>query len=182
VQPATLDTVATAPLRIRDLWHAYLVRLDRRSILRRNNRFAIRKLIWQSGLALIAIGILCLSLSGAVARTGSWWQGTWQALGVGFVVGGIVDVLAISFMSQYSSARQRYWNDAASELLRVANDAKAPTVVAMIASWYLAQGGNEIDPGLRRELRRLETAAKEASAAEEESQARSSGGRGETPT
>jgi len=56
---------------------------------------------WFAGFALIAVGILCLCLSGLVARPGTWWQGTWQALGVGFVVGGIVDVLAISSVSQF---------------------------------------------------------------------------------
>jgi hypothetical protein len=87
------------------------------SLRRRVIRPTTWKLTWLSGLALIAVGILCLSLSGAVARAGTWWQGTWQALGVGLVVGGIVDVLATSAMSQFSGASQRRWNDEASTIL-----------------------------------------------------------------
>lgn len=75
-------------------------------------------LTWLAAFALIAVGVLCLSLSGAVARTGSWWQGTWQALGVGFVVGGIVDVLAISAMNQYAGAiSQRRLNEEAKAIV-----------------------------------------------------------------
>jgi hypothetical protein len=48
-----------------------------------------------AGFALIMIGVLCLCLSALVAATASWWQGTLDAFGVGFVVGGVVDVMAI---------------------------------------------------------------------------------------
>jgi hypothetical protein len=38
---------------------------------------------------------------------GGWWQGTLDAFGVGFVVGGIVDVVAISKLNQVLAERQR---------------------------------------------------------------------------
>ena len=58
-----------------------------------------RGLIILAGVTLIGVGIVCLYLSDAVAATGSWWQGTLDAFGVGFVVGGIVDVTAISLLN-----------------------------------------------------------------------------------
>lgn len=63
-------------------------------------RLTSRRLILLAGVALVAVGVLCLYLSDAVARTGSWWQGTLDAFGVGFVVGGIVDVTTISLLNQ----------------------------------------------------------------------------------
>ena len=51
-----------------------------------------------AGLALIVLGIVGLILSAKIAS--DWWQGTLQALGVGFIVGGVVDVLAISRLNQ----------------------------------------------------------------------------------
>ena len=52
------------------------------------------RLIWIAGIALIALGIVCLYLSDAVVT--GWWQGTLEAFGVGFIVGGLIDVLALS--------------------------------------------------------------------------------------
>ena len=52
-----------------------------------------------AGLALIVAGVVCLFLSGMVAATGSWWQGTLGPFGVGFVLGGLVDVVAVSLLS-----------------------------------------------------------------------------------
>jgi hypothetical protein len=52
-----------------------------------------RRTIWYAGLSLIMLGIACLIISDEVAT--GWWPATWQAFGVGFVVGGTVDVLAI---------------------------------------------------------------------------------------
>lgn len=59
-----------------------------------------------AGFAVVAVGIACLYLSEAVARTGSWWQGTLEAFGVGFVVGGLIDVLAISGLNQVLTREQ----------------------------------------------------------------------------
>jgi hypothetical protein len=52
-------------------------------------------LVLLAGFALIVVGVLCLCTSALVVDTGSWWQGTLDAFGVGFIVGGVVDVLAI---------------------------------------------------------------------------------------
>jgi hypothetical protein len=112
-------------------------------------------LTWLAALALIAVGVLCLSLSGAVARPGTWWQGTWQALGVGFVVGGIVDVLAISTMNQFASASQRRWNR---EAARIVKDAAGivlmmdAEVVGADARLLLRMHGGELDSELRAQL------------------------------
>jgi hypothetical protein len=55
-------------------------------------------LLMMAGLGLIVVGIVSLVLSDEVAK--GWWQGTLQALGVGLVIGGLVDVLAISKLNQ----------------------------------------------------------------------------------
>jgi hypothetical protein len=58
------------------------------------------------GLILVLVGIVSLYLSYAVAQ--GWWQGTSQAFGVGFVVGGLVDVLAIAGLDSITqTSRQR---------------------------------------------------------------------------
>ena len=62
------------------------------------------------GIALVAIGAACLYLSGAVARDGSWSQGTLDAFGVGLVVGGIVDVTAISLLNQLLTGDTDKWS------------------------------------------------------------------------
>jgi len=71
-----------------------------------------QRLIWLAGLALITSGVVCLYLSDAVARPGSWWQGTLDAFGVGFTVGGIVDVVAISLITKSSLETRRGENSA----------------------------------------------------------------------
>jgi hypothetical protein len=53
------------------------------------------------------VGIVCLHLSDAVAHPGSWWQGTLDAFGVGFVVGGLIDVIAVSGLNQILILDQR---------------------------------------------------------------------------
>jgi hypothetical protein len=58
-------------------------------------------------LALIMTGILCLCLSALVAATASWWQGTLDAFGVGFVVGGVVDVMAIFGLTSILSGQTK---------------------------------------------------------------------------
>lgn len=63
-------------------------------------RYGSRRLFSAAGLAVIAFGVLCLCLSALVTRTGSWWQDTLDAFGVGFVVGGVIDILAIFGLTQ----------------------------------------------------------------------------------
>jgi hypothetical protein len=57
-----------------------------------------RLLILVIAFVLVLAGIISLYLSYAVAH--GWWVGTLQAFGVGFVVGGLVDVLTISTLDQ----------------------------------------------------------------------------------
>ena len=103
------------------------------------------------GVFLIALGILCLCLSDAVAATGSWWQSTLDAFGVGFVVGGVVDVLAISALNQVLSGEEK----------RRANNAEARAIlrsgmelwsIAPAAAQLLERSGKDIDPDLRDRL------------------------------
>ena len=60
--------------------------------------FRGRRPLWAGGFGLIALGVVGLYLS--YAATQGWWQSTCQALGVGFLVGGLVDVLTISLLTQ----------------------------------------------------------------------------------
>lgn len=83
-----------------------------------------------AGFAIIAVGILCLCLSALVATTGSWWQGTLDAFGVGFVVGGVIDVLAISALTRFLTFKQERARDIteqAERLLRRVRDMPEPT-------------------------------------------------------
>ena len=68
-------------------------------------RFAGQRLVILAGFALIAFGIVCLYLSDKVVT--GWWQGTLDAFGVGFIVGGLVDVIAISGLNQAINVQQR---------------------------------------------------------------------------
>ena len=61
--------------------------------------------VFLAGCALIVVGIVCLYLSDAVVS--GWWQGTLDAFGVGFIVGGVVDVLAISGLNQAIKAEDQ---------------------------------------------------------------------------
>jgi hypothetical protein len=91
-------------------------------------------------------------------RTGSWWQGTLQALGVGFVVGGIVDVLAISTLSQYSNALQRRLNKEASDIIsldKLAHDPRASEMLSEQAGRFLMYRGHLLDAEQRSELMQI---------------------------
>lgn len=82
--------------------------------LRSSSTFAL------AGCAVIVAGVLFLCLSALVARTGSWWQGTFDAFGVGFVVGGVIDVLAIFGLNEFASReaqRREMANQRALEIL-----------------------------------------------------------------
>jgi hypothetical protein len=57
-----------------------------------------RKRIILAGFSLILVGIVCLVLSDKVVHS-SWSQATLDAFGVGFIIGGVVDVLAISSLN-----------------------------------------------------------------------------------
>jgi hypothetical protein len=66
----------------------------------RRPQLVIRSQVWfvLAGVVLLLAGIACLALS--YRSTSQWWQGTLDAFGVGFTVGGIVDVLTIFLLNQ----------------------------------------------------------------------------------
>jgi hypothetical protein len=91
------------------------------------SRLSGRGLTLLTGVVLVTTGVICLYLSDAVARTGSWWQSTLDAFGVGLVVGGLVDVAAISLLNQflvgYLAQQQRTWSYYAKQLIDMAGGA-----------------------------------------------------------
>jgi len=110
-----------------------------------------------AGLAVIAVGIGCLYLSDAVVHQ-AWWQGTLDAFGVGFVVGGIIDVLAISALNAvYAADQQR----ATEYQLQEANNQQAKAILhsaidietrVEAAKDFVIRNGRELDPDLYRRL------------------------------
>lgn len=78
-----------------------------------------QRLIVGAGFAIIAVGVFCLCLSGMVADPGSWWQGTLDAFGVGFVVGGIIDVIALSGLNQVIAAEDARRREAERKALAI---------------------------------------------------------------
>jgi hypothetical protein len=80
--------------------------------------------IWAAGLVLIMAGIGSLIWSytlaaGPQAADSAWWQGTLQALGVGLIVGGLVDVLAVFALNRTVAQGERI-NDSFSKMLESA--------------------------------------------------------------
>jgi len=84
------------------------------------------RLIWIAGIALIALGIVCLYLSDAVVT--GWWQGTLEAFGVGFIVGGLIDVLALSGLTRILNTEERQRTASIEDLNR--SSQQRPTVTA----------------------------------------------------
>lgn len=105
-------------------------------------------------------GVLCLCLSALVARTGSWWQGTFDAFGVGFVVGGVIDVLAIFGLNEFASRevqRKEIANERAREILESKDTrirgARGSSVDRVFAAEYLLKhSSGDLDPKLRARL------------------------------
>jgi hypothetical protein len=60
--------------------------------------------IFLAGFGLILVGIVCLVLSDKVVQ--GWSQATLDAFGVGFIIGGVVDVLAISSLNSLMTDEQ----------------------------------------------------------------------------
>jgi hypothetical protein len=115
-------------------------------------RIRYQGLVWLAGFFLVAAGIICLYLSDKVVT--GWWQGTLNAFGVGFIVGGIVDVLAISGLDQRikaDDARRRENNRQAEEILRNPDrfDGQLKAAISFLAT---AQG--PMDSHLRIGLQR----------------------------
>jgi hypothetical protein len=94
-----------------------------------------------------------------------WWQGTLDAFGVGFTVGGVVDVVAISGLNQVVAERQRVEEaERARELMRQKVNERAVSLLrgradpfeeAEEAITLLRQHGDDIDPSLVAGLRDL---------------------------
>lgn len=124
-----------------------------RLVSRPYSRPAGERLIWLAGLLLIAVGILCLCLSGAVFT--GWWQSTLDAFGVGFTVGGTVDVLAITGLNQIirtENYEQQENNTKARSILKTLQDPQEKAAQAMQAAAFLLQSGKRIDPALKKQL------------------------------
>ncbi len=94
----------------------------RRQLILRASWLALR--VAMVAIALIAAGIICLYLSEAVVH--GWWQGTLDGLGVGFIIGALVDVLAVFTLTQSV--------DAARELQQVSVSLRAPRRVEEAAA------------------------------------------------
>jgi hypothetical protein len=135
--PATLKHVFA-------LWRGFL----------RLRQWIIRRLIWLAAFGLIAAGIVCLYLSDKVAPAGTWWQGTLDAFGVGFVVGGIVDVLAISLLNQVLARDQKRKenNVKAQEILDADID---PVQKGQLASKFVYQNRGLLGWELHAKLQKL---------------------------
>jgi len=72
----------------------------------------VRRVVVAVGVVLFVLGVGALVWSyllahGAHALAQGWWEGTLQAMGVGFVVGGLVDVLAVTGLNRIVSADDR---------------------------------------------------------------------------
>jgi hypothetical protein len=120
-----------------------------------------------AGFALIGVGGLCLYLSYAVARTSSWSQGTLDAFGVGFVVGGVVDVLAISGLNSVVTGEQKLrQNNLVAEL--ILESPGDPGGKAETARQHLALCEGQLDLRLRRQLEGLVTGSVALEQAESE--------------
>lgn len=111
-----------------------------------------------AGFAVVAVGITCLYLSDAVALTGSWWQATLDAFGVGFVVGGLIDVLAISGLNQVLTREQTRGenNREAIEILdsNMSREQKADAAIEL-----LHRSGSMLDRSLYLKLHTVMTEA-----------------------
>ena len=128
-----------------------------------------RRWIFLAGLGLILVGIVCLVLSDKVVQ--GWSQATLDAFGVGFIIGGVVDVLAISSLNSLMTDEQaleernerlaekmREYNVEAQELLGdLDQDDRAKPVrlkdTARSAKHLLERSNGLMDKKLRDDLR-----------------------------
>jgi hypothetical protein len=139
-----------------------LRQMSRRFVQLVKDLYKNQGLIWFLGLAVIGAGVICLYLSYAVMHQ-AWSQGTFDAFGVGFVVGGLVDVLAIPGMTRVLMARDQKRqknNKRARQILRPLKSGRgaAPDASARRA-WeavsLLRDSGGLIDPKLQISLMKL---------------------------
>lgn len=124
-----------------------------------------RRAIIAAGIVLIALGIGALIGSYALAHgphalAQGWWEGTLQALGVGFIVGGLVDVLAISGLDQIARAddlrrkQLKELNDRARSVLRAQyKDEKSRSDAIHAFNWENLDHLTELDPDVNKDMR-----------------------------
>jgi hypothetical protein len=137
-------------------------------VLNRLLRLTGTAIILLAGVVLLTVGALCLYLSGAAARSGSWLQATLDAFGVGFIVGGVVDVTAMSLLnylltvasareSESRNRRAAWLIDKADALL----DQPGQFLTLSYATWcdmtielsrFLDLQGDRVDQILRRQM------------------------------
>lgn len=118
-----------------------------------------RSLVWWSGLVLIALGIGALIwsrhlVSGSQAPGREWWQGTLQAMGVGLIVGGLVDVLAISRLNRVIAQRAQI-NDSFRAMLESEDQYKDRDTYEKALDAFVAKHWSQVqylDPDVRRAL------------------------------
>jgi hypothetical protein len=146
-------------------WCADRERTTLKQVYERSSMSFGTLLIVGAGAYLVLMGILCLCLSGVVVT--GWWQGTLDGFGVGFVVGGLVDVLAIFGLNQVINVEGRRtpeYNKRAREILQalaterdVGPDARERLERAYEADALLKESwdGALIDRRLRIELQNL---------------------------
>lgn len=107
------------------------------------------------GAGLIALGIGGLVWSYLLASGGgpddAWLAGTLQALGVGFVVGGIVDVVVISRLDAFSRSADRK----RSALNNIIKDSLEHDLITVDGAARLLQFKNELDLDTITALNRL---------------------------
>jgi len=107
------------------------------------------RLVFLAGFVVIAAGAICLYLSDAVAAAGSWSQATLDAFGVGLVVGGLIDVLAIFGLNQILTREQKH-RELRSQAEAILHDHVAsPQERSDAAGEFLRRGHvNTNDPGV----------------------------------
>jgi len=114
--------------------------------------------VLRAGLALVMAGAVCLYLSDKVVT--GWWQGTLDGFGVGFIVGGVVDVLAITALNQALTGEQRQReNDLEARSILRAARLGLTTGVVEAARDHLIRSGRQLNPRLGEQLVKLITDA-----------------------
>jgi hypothetical protein len=92
-----------------------------------------------AGFALMLFGILCLCLSALVANPASWWQGTLDAFGVGFVVGGLVDVMAIFALTGVLERQKEREKNANQKARAILEEKHVPHTSSLYRQWLQAK-------------------------------------------
>jgi hypothetical protein len=121
-----------------------------------------RRAVVVAGFVLVALGIGALFWSHALAQ--GWWQDTLQALGVGLVIGGLVDVLALAGLDRIVSTddqRRKRLNDRARLVFQADykdDEARNAAIDAFVSE---SQGQlSDLEPGIASHMTILESLAR----------------------